>query len=449
MRACSSSDGTTMDDTPPSDRKSTQRERLLRAMRALASCEGYAETTIAKVIADAGVSRPTFYEYFADKEDCFLAVLGDIQGEAIAAIRQAVQGEDPERAAGAAMRALVEFAGREPAKAKVLVSEVLAAGPRALDAREEGLAEIARIVEDPYRRLPPTACAPDLSTRMLIGGSCRLLATRLRRGETELGGLLEDLQGWVDSYAQPLGEHRWRALEPVAPAAPSPFLTPLLAPAPLPPGRPRLAKEQVAENHRQRILFAAAQISEEKGYAATTIADVTRRAGLDGRAFHSLFAEKSELFTAVHELHFQRVMAVSASAFFTTEGWPERVWEAGRAFASCIEESSTLAQVSFIESYAGGPITLERVEEVVGAFQIFLQEGYQHVPENMTPPSRLALEAITATIFEIVYHQTRQSAKPNIAGLLPHVTHLALAPFLGPSEANAFIDGKTAAGSQG
>jgi hypothetical protein len=85
----------------------------------------------------------------------------------------------------------------------------------------------------------------------------------------------------------------------------------------------------------------------------------------------------------------------------------------------------------------------------VGAFQIFLQEGYQHVPENMTPPSRLALEAITATIFEIVYHQTRDSAKPNIAGLLPHVTDLALARSSGRLRRTRFIDGKTAAGSQG
>ncbi len=52
-------------------RKDTQRDRLLRAMTHIAAEEGYAETTVAKIIAEAGVSRPTFYDYSTNREDCF------------------------------------------------------------------------------------------------------------------------------------------------------------------------------------------------------------------------------------------------------------------------------------------------------------------------------------------------------------------------------------------
>ena len=42
---------------------------MLRAASEL----GYRETNVQDVIERAGVSRPTFYEHFANKEDCFLA----------------------------------------------------------------------------------------------------------------------------------------------------------------------------------------------------------------------------------------------------------------------------------------------------------------------------------------------------------------------------------------
>ncbi len=53
--------------------KLSQRERLLGAMARVVEREGYAAASVAKVIAGAGVGRVTFYDEFADKEDCFLA----------------------------------------------------------------------------------------------------------------------------------------------------------------------------------------------------------------------------------------------------------------------------------------------------------------------------------------------------------------------------------------
>ena len=50
-----------------------QRERLLASMVALASRQGYPAVSIAEISTHAGVSSATFYEQFADKEDCLLA----------------------------------------------------------------------------------------------------------------------------------------------------------------------------------------------------------------------------------------------------------------------------------------------------------------------------------------------------------------------------------------
>jgi hypothetical protein len=100
--------------------------------------------------------------------------------------------------------------------------------------------------------------------------------------------------------------------------------------------------------------------------------------------------------------------------------------------------------VAFVEAYAVGSRGIQRVEDSHVAFTIFLQEGYRYQSETDTPPSRLALEAIIITIFEIVYLQTRASATPETVGLLAHFVYLSLAPFIGTSAADQFIDEKLA-----
>lgn len=51
----------------------TQRGRMLDAITLVVAEKGYVATSVADVIARAGVSRKTFYEQFKDKEDCYLA----------------------------------------------------------------------------------------------------------------------------------------------------------------------------------------------------------------------------------------------------------------------------------------------------------------------------------------------------------------------------------------
>src|SRR6476659_5078578 len=51
----------------------SQRGRMIEAMAETVAEKGYAATTVADVVARAGVSRKTFYEHFADREECFLA----------------------------------------------------------------------------------------------------------------------------------------------------------------------------------------------------------------------------------------------------------------------------------------------------------------------------------------------------------------------------------------
>jgi AcrR family transcriptional regulator len=426
-------------------RKATQRERLLAGMVAVANREGYSGASVSEVIGAAGVSRPTFYEYFEDRDDCFIATMVDVHERLLGEVRSAVADAPPEQAAASAIRALVAFAGSEPSAARFLMKEALAGGPVALSARDEAIEQTAEVIEDALGTVEAGVPVPDLPIAVLLGAAHRLLATRLRRGERVLSGLLEDLLTWVELYSEPAGERRWATLDPSPAPDPSPFLprTALRAPPALGPGRPRMAEEEVSENHRQRIMFATSQVVSERGYTAATVAEITRMAGVDGREFYRLYADKQEAFSAIHELGFQYLMAVTAGAFFAGSSWPERMWEAYRAATQSVQENPTVANIGFVESYAVGPRGIQRVEDSRVAFTIFLQEGFR-VKQSGPVPSRVALEAIVTMIFEIVYREARASSEPQTTTLLAAIMHLCLAPFMGSAAANAFIDAKLA-----
>jgi|SRR5580692_277157 AcrR family transcriptional regulator len=425
----------------PRGRKSTQRERLLASVVSAVDRGGYASANVSRIITDAGVSRPTFYEYFSDKDDCFLGALRDIHERLMVRVRQNVEEGPPQLAFQACLAAIVEFACAEPAQALFLTSQAMGAGPKALDARDAGIAEIEQLIHEAHAQVSPTVPVPDISPRIVIGGVYRLLASRLRRGEPGLIRAVDDLVAWVESYMGSAGELRWQSVNstPLGPAPPGP--APGLMPAlrPLPPWTSGLSKEQAAANQRYRIFYAAAQLAERQGYNATTIADITRLAGVDGRTFYASFADKQDAFMAVHEFGVQQVMSATAAAFFTGASWPERMWAAGRALTGFLESNPLIAHVGFVEAYAVGPGAVQRVEDSHVTFTIFLQEGYQQ-KSTRAPPSRLALEAIITSIFEIVYREARGSEQPRVSGTLGAMAFLALAPFIGARDANRFID---------
>ena len=425
----------------PKGRKSTQRERLLSGMVTAANREGYAGANVSAVIEHAGVSRPTFYDYFADRDECFIATITDTHERLASGVREALAKEPPALAIQASIGAIVAFASAEPARAHFLMSESMSGGPRALDARDQGILELERIVLRARRGAPAGTKTPDLPARIAIGGTYRMLASRLRRGEPDLAAIAAELTRWISSYASPTSEHRWEGMKPRAAPAPSPFVaqTPPSAPKPLGPGRPGLSREQVASNHRERVLYAAAQLAEEKGYVATTVADITRRAGIDGRAYYNVFLDKQDTFMTLHELGLQQVLDVTASAFFSGASWPERTWEAARAFTQFLQVNPLIAHIGFVEANAVGPGAAQRLQDSHAAFAIFLQEGYLHVSED-PPPTRAAVEAIVTTLFEMVYEQARASTQPKLAGLTGLTAFVCLAPFLGAVEANRFLD---------
>jgi AcrR family transcriptional regulator len=428
---------------PGRHNKETQQDRLLAAIVSVSCKHGYEAVTIAQLVSHAGVTRATFYKSFASKEICFVAALERIEHDVLAMTRRSIAERPQQIAAAAAITEIVSFAREHPTKARFLMHEAMAAGRLARAARDHTVTKLARLIEDAYRHVRTDTPVPALPGETLIGALFRLLALRLLHGEPALTTLEADLLDWLAAYECPAEQRRWRTLTPAATPPCSPFLAraPLRAPPALPPGRPRRSALSAAENQRLRILFATAEIVRRDGYAATTVVEITRAAGVDGRVFYKLFSGKQEALAGVRELAFQNSMAVTAGAFFAGGDWPARVWRAGATFTQYLQENPGLTHACIVESHAGSPETAQRLQDLVAGFTIFLQEGYDYQPRRQTVPSTVALEAIAQANLEILYRQALGDSSSAMTELLAHLAYVSLTPFVGTTKASELIAG--------
>ena len=126
-----------------------QQTRLLDAAAGIVAEEGLRRLSATRVSARAGMSTKTFYDLFADSEDCFLAVFDRAVDRlaAVAAPAWAAEGEWVARVRSALV-ALLARLEREPALARVVFVEALGAGPRGLARRAEALERVAQFIDE-------------------------------------------------------------------------------------------------------------------------------------------------------------------------------------------------------------------------------------------------------------------------------------------------------------
>jgi AcrR family transcriptional regulator len=157
-----------------------QRSRMLAAASEAVAEVGYARMTIAQVIGRARVSRKTFYDVFADREDCFLAAFEQAISRARVVANEAYEQESSWRdGIRASLAALLTFMDEHPDLARLCLVEALAAGDPVLERRAQVLDELANIVDrGRFERNAASDPAP-LTAEGVVGGIIAVLHARL------------------------------------------------------------------------------------------------------------------------------------------------------------------------------------------------------------------------------------------------------------------------------
>jgi AcrR family transcriptional regulator len=176
-----------------------QRSRLLAAAVRTVDDLGYSQATVAHITDRARVSRRTFYELFANREECLIAALeGIVDGIREELVAVGVRELPWRERIRAGLGTILSFFDRDPALARVCVVQALRGSQRVLERREEILAGLAEVVDEGREESARGDECPSSTAEGLVGAAFALVYTRLLRNDREpLSGLVGDLMGMI------------------------------------------------------------------------------------------------------------------------------------------------------------------------------------------------------------------------------------------------------------
>jgi AcrR family transcriptional regulator len=393
-----------------------QRARLYGAMIEAVSRRGYRATTVAHVIALAGVSRRAFYELFENKQECFLATYDIV----VARARKRVLGAwASERGWAnrlhAGCKALLDDVAEAPKGPRLVLVDALGIGPRARERMLLASFTFERLVSSAFQMAPDGVGLSRLTCRGIVGGVRHTVFTRmLEQREREVYTLTDEVLDWIESYRTPaaarLGVPAQIALGK-SPPTPAAFLA--------------------QDDKRARALGSVVHLTLDEGYASLTDPQIAQFAGVSTEAFHKQFVNKEECFLAVLDEFVREALDTVRPSFEQGANWPEGVYRAMVAFVEYLMGHEALLRIAFIDLFEVGPGMIGRMTRSVEGFTKMLTD---QGPEPRRGPE-IAAEAIAGAVWAIISSYVANGRLVRLPSAVDHLTFTVLAPYLGPKGA--------------
>jgi AcrR family transcriptional regulator len=202
----------------------------------------------------------------------------------------------------------------------------------------------------------------------------------------------------------------------------------------IPSRRQPRSHELIAQQQRERIIFAFAEEASEKGYRGVTVTDVVRRAGVARKTFYDYFPSKEVCFIATSEFGVKEALRRVVDAAIQAESWTARIQAGLAAFLDYTASEPALARTCIVETLAAGPAAVGRYEHSIQAFVPLFWMG-RKVSSRELP--RLLEETIVGGIFWIIYQRIVSDDTQRVEELLPDLIEFSLTPYLGAEGAKA------------
>lgn len=202
----------------------------------------------------------------------------------------------------------------------------------------------------------------------------------------------------------------------------------------LPAGRHGLPREFIEQNQRERIITAMVDTVAEKGYNATTVADITKAASVSRRTFYEHFADKEACFLAAYEMVADHIRASMRAAAESFGEWPQQVRAALATMLSFLAAEPELARLCMVEPVAAGGEVAVRYRETMGDFVGILKAGRpEHSGSRPLPDA--TEETLVGGVVSLIVREISAGRTEKLEALLPDLVELILAPYLGVEQA--------------
>ncbi len=398
-----------------------QRARLYGAMIEAISERGYPRTTVAQVIALAGVSRRAFYEQFENREACFLATYDIVVARARKLV---IDGWARERGwenrMHGACKALLDDIAESPKGPRLVLVDSLGVGPRARERMTLAAATFERVFTAAFAADPKGEEISPLIVRAIVAGIRHVAFTRMyEKRERELYVLTDEVLDWMESYRSPLAKRL--------------NVSGLVAKDTVQPG---VAAFLAGEDKRAWALGALVHLTLDEGYSELSDPQIAQFAGISTEAFHKLFATKEACYLALLDEIVAEAMQAVRAAVEDAPSWPEAVLLAVGALTEYFAAHEALSRLAFIDIFEVGPGMVGRMTRSIEDFTKLLDE--------MGPDARrgplVAREAVTGAIWGIVSSYTANDRVRKLPRLVDQLTFIVLAPYIGAKDAIETIE---------
>jgi AcrR family transcriptional regulator len=204
----------------------------------------------------------------------------------------------------------------------------------------------------------------------------------------------------------------------------------------LPPGRHGLSRAFVAQNQRERILAAVADVVSAAGYGDMSVEDVIVTAGVSRRTFYEHFANKHDAFLAAYDTVVAQLIGGVQHAYESESTFSERLANGLSAFLDFVAREPAFARMCIVEALAAGPEAVKRRNDAMAAFARLIDENARELGTALEPPA-LTGETIVGGIYEVIYARIVAGELRSLPSLLPDLLYTALLPYVGQEAAAA------------
>jgi AcrR family transcriptional regulator len=174
------------------------------------------------------------------------------------------------------------------------------------------------------------------------------------------------------------------------------------------------------ETPRERLLVGMAASVNERGLAASTVADVVRHARASRRTFYEHFTDRDDCFLALYEVIVDRLVWLFESSIVPGDDWYEEIVAASRTYLQGLVMVPALARAGIAEMTSLGPRALEartrglrRLADVLIRLHDDARERYADIPSRpITPELALAIIAGEHELVLTYVQQDRIDAMP-------------------------------------
>lgn len=171
---------------------------------------------------------------------------------------------------------------------------------------------------------------------------------------------------------------------------------------------------KVLQPPRQRLVGALAAAAAEKGYSATTIADIVRHARVSKRTFYEHFTDKEACLLAGYEHISSRLMDVLRDTDVPADRpWREQVRLVTTAYLTALEDLPVVNRALLLEVQAAGAEAYRLRARTQRRFADLLCELVRASGQTLTPVLALA---IVGGINELTLHAAEERPFTDLIG---------------------------------